>query len=162
MQDKFETERLLLTPITPSDAPFIYELLNTPLWIKYIGARNIKTIEDAEKYIQKLLSTPALTYWVVKLKGTDTTLGLVTLMKRDYLDHPDIGFAFLPRYFNKGYAIEASREILNYVINECAIATIVAITIPENISSIHLLEKLGLHKEKPIVIENEELLLYST
>jgi ribosomal-protein-alanine N-acetyltransferase len=162
MQDKFETERLLLTPITIGDAPFIYELLNTPLWIKYIGERNIKTIDDAEKYIQILLTTPSLTYWVVTQKETNTPLGLITLIKRDYLEHPDIGFAFLPQYFNKGYAFEASKEILNYVINVCGISTVVAITIPENISSIHLLEKLGLHKEKPITIEKEDLLVYST
>jgi len=48
----FETERLILKPTSIEDAEFIFELLNTPKWIKYIGDRNIKTIENARGYIK--------------------------------------------------------------------------------------------------------------
>lgn len=50
-----ETERLLLRRFTEDDAEFILNLLNEPDWIKYIGDKGIKTIEDAKKYIEQSL-----------------------------------------------------------------------------------------------------------
>jgi ribosomal-protein-alanine N-acetyltransferase len=162
MKDIFETERLLLSKITPEDAPFIFKLVNTPGWIKFIGNRNIKTIDDAKKYINKLLNTANLTYWTVKSKSTSDELGVVTFMKRDYLDHYDIGFAFLPQHMHKGYAFEASKEVLNYVLKELKMPTVVATTLPDNVDSIRLLEKLGLHFEKTIIFDKIELSVFST
>ena len=162
MKDTFETERLLLSKVTFEDAPFIFELVNTPGWIKFIGDRNIKTLDDSQKYIDKLLNTPKLTYWVVKSKSTQDELGVITFMKRDYLDHYDIGFAFLPQHMHKGYAFEASKEVLDYVLKELKMQAVVATTLPDNIDSIRLLGKLGLQFEKRIAIEKLELLVYST
>lgn len=162
MNDTFETERLLLSKITLEDTPFIFELVNTPLWIKFIGERNIRTHDDAKKYIEKLLHTAGLTYWVVKLKPSLTDLGVITFIKRDYLEHSDIGFAFLPQYMGKGYAFEASKVVLNHVLKELKMHTVVATTLQDNTSSIRLLEKLGLHFEKRITEEDLELLVYST
>ncbi len=162
MNDTFETERLLLSKITLEDTPFIFELVNTPLWIKFIGERNIRTHDDAKKYIEKLMHTAGLTYWVVKLKPSLTDLGVITFIKRDYLEHSDIGFAFLPQYMGKGYAFEASKVVLNHVLKELKMHTVVATTLQDNTSSIRLLEKLGLHFEKRITEEDLELLVYST
>jgi ribosomal-protein-alanine N-acetyltransferase len=155
-----ETFRLLLFKLSAADAAFMFELLNTPLWIKFIGDRNIKTIADAEAYIQKVNDNPTADYWVVKLKDQQTTLGVVTFMKRDYLDHYDIGFAFLPAYNKQGYAYEASKRLLEEVNPHHQ--QIVATVLKENKSSIQLIEKLGLQLDKEIVVNNEALLLYST
>ena len=162
MKETFETERLLLSKITHENAPFIFKLVNTPGWIRYIGERNIRTLDDAKKYIEKLLNTPKLTYWVVKLKGSLTELGIITFIKREYLDHYDIGFAFLPQHIHKGYALEASREVLNYGLKELKMQAVVATTLPDNISSIRLLEKLGLQFEKKIKEGDLELQVYTT
>jgi [ribosomal protein S5]-alanine N-acetyltransferase len=162
MKTTFETDQLVLTKVSLNDAPFIRELVNTPGWLQFIGERNIKTIEDAEKYIEKLLSNSNLIYWVVKLQLANTSLGIISFIKRDYLDHYDIGFAFMPQYTNKGYAFEASKVVLNYAIKELKMAAVVATTLQENSNSIRLLEKLGLHFEKKIKVEKEELLIYST
>jgi len=162
MKDTFETQRLLLSKITLEDAPFIFELVNTPGWLKFIGDRNVKRLDDAKRYIEKLLDTPKLTYWTVRSKSTQDELGVITFMKRDYLDYYDIGFAFLSQHMNKGYAFEASNEVLNYVLKELKMPTVVATTLADNIDSISLLEKLGLQFEKRIAIEKLELLVYST
>jgi ribosomal-protein-alanine N-acetyltransferase len=162
MKETFETERLLLSKITLENAPFIFKLVNTQGWIKYIGERNIRTLDDAKKYIEKLLNTPKLTYWVVRLKGTLTELGIITFIKREHLDHYDIGFAFLPQHIHKGYALEASREVLNYGLKELKMQAVVATTLPDNISSIRLLEKLGLQFEKGITEGDLELQVYTT
>lgn len=155
-----ETSRLLLSALSATDAAFMFELLNTPLWKKFIGDRNIKTINDAEAYIQKIIDNPTADYWVVKLKDQNDSIGVVTFMKRDYLEHYDIGFAFLPAYAKRGYAYEASKKLLEEMSRNHQ--QIIATVLKENRNSIQLLEKLGLQFDKEIVVNNEGLLLYST
>ena len=96
MQTNYNTARLLLRTMNADDNTFIFELLNTAGWIKFIGDRNIETSEDADKYIQKIITNPDINYRIVTLQDTETAIGLVTFIKRNYLDHHDIGFAFLP------------------------------------------------------------------
>lgn len=142
------------------DNAFIFELLNTAGWIKFIGDRNIKTSEDADKYIQKILANPTISYRVVTLQEDETAIGVVTFIKRDYLDHHDIGFAFLPAYTKQGYAFEAANEVLNDRLNQPEHATILATTILENSSSIQLLKKLGFSFSKEITREGVLLQLF--
>jgi ribosomal-protein-alanine N-acetyltransferase len=158
MQDTFSTERLQLGSLHSGHTAFIKQLLNTEGWIRFIGERNIHSEEDALTYIYKILANPHVKYWVVQLKETNAAIGIVTFIQRDYLDHPDIGFAFLPQFAGKGYAFEASKEVLNALLKSTA--TMYATTVPENSSSIQLLEKLGLQVEKEIEVENEKLFLY--
>ena len=161
MQTNYKTARLLLRVMKTDDAAFIFELLNTAGWIKFIGDRNIKTSEDADNYIQKIISNPNISYRVVTLLDNQTTIGLVTFIKRDYLNHPDIGFAFLPSYNKQGYAFEATKEVLNDLLNQPEHSTILATTIPENSSSIQLLKKLGFSFSKEITHEGELLQVFS-
>jgi ribosomal-protein-alanine N-acetyltransferase len=155
-----ETSRLLLSGLNVADAAFMFELLNTPLWIKFIGDRHIKTIKDAEAYVQKIIDNPTADYWVVSLKEQQIKVGVVTFMKRDYLEYYDIGFAFLPAYSKKGYAYEASKKLLDEVSSHHH--QIMATVLKENSNSIQLLEKLGLQFDKEMVVNNEVLFLYST
>jgi [ribosomal protein S5]-alanine N-acetyltransferase len=159
MKEAFQTARLILDPLKMDDAAFIIELVNTPGWIQFIGDRNIKTKEAAGAYIQKIHDNPGAQYWVVKLVGDQSPVGLITRLQRDYLDHPDIGFAFLPSAFGQGYALEASIQIMTVLEKENP--KIYGITIPENMKSIQLLEKLGLHFEREMVQNEEALFVYS-
>lgn len=161
MQSTYTTNRLTLHQLSAQDSTFILELLNTPGWIQFIGDRNIRSNEDALGYIEKINDSPNLVYWVVKTKDSQTAIGLVTLIKRDYLEHHDIGFAFLPQYNGKGYAYEAVTEVLTGIVNNTSHTHIVAITLKENLSSIALLKKTGLRFEKEIMDNGEELQLYS-
>ena len=160
MNTNYKTERLTLRELTAADNQFIFELVNTPGWIKFIGDRNVKTSEDADNYIQKIISNPNISYRVATLPDNQTAVGIVTFIKRDYLDHPDIGFAFLPAYSKQGYAFEATKEVLNHLLNQQEHSTILATTIPENSSSIQLLKKLGLSFSKQITHEGELLHVY--
>ncbi len=139
-----ETERLLLRPIRLKDANFILDLVNTESWLKFIGNRNVSNINEAEDYIQKILHTPNYYYQVFELKTTQKAIGIVTFLKRDDEDFPDIGFALLPQYEKNGYAFEASKSYLGAIDKSNQYETIIAITMPENKKSIHLLRKLGL------------------
>lgn len=160
MKLNYTTKRLLLHKLTSADTAFILELVNTAGWIKFIGDRNVKTTEDAANYIQKIVSNPSITYWVVTLQDTAIPVGLVTFIKREYLDHPDIGFAFLPAYSKQGFAFEATKEVLDDLLSSGKYPTIAATTIPNNMASINLLQKLGFIFSKAIEHEGLALKLF--
>lgn len=160
MQKQYKTTRLLLDELSLNDIDFIFELVNTADWITFIGDRNIKTQQDAIAYVQKIIDNNGVKYWVVKLQEQKLPIGVVTFIKRDYLDYHDIGFAFLPLHTKHGYAYEASLAVLNEIINEENHFNVLATTIKENKPSIQLLEKLGFEYHKTIINENTELFLY--
>lgn len=161
MQHYFKTKRLVLNPLSLSDNLFIFDLLNTEGFIKFIGDRNIKTDEDALNYCQKIIGNTAIRYWVVKLKKDLVPIGIITFIKRDYLDYPDIGFAFLPDYAKKGYAFEAASTVLNAAFRDVNQRFILATTLKDNVHSIKLLEKLGLAFDKEILVGDDSLMVYS-
>jgi len=162
-----ETERLRLRPFTLADTKFIIELVNTPGWLEFIGDSNIKTDEQAQEY---LLNGPLKSYELngyglsmVEMKNDRTAIGMCGIIKRELLENPDIGFALLPAYFGKGYAFEIASAMMNFAKNNLKLSPIYAITLPNNISSIKLLEKIGLKYSKTFCFpgDDEELLLYS-
>ncbi len=162
-----ETERLVLSKITIDDAAFILELMNTPGWIKYISDRNVKTVEEAENYIQnnqlKCYEEHGFGYYKAQIKAEKLKfIGTFGLLKRDTLEHIDIGFSMLPEYHGKGYGFEAASEIMSLAKNSFNIKTLCAVTLPINQPSIHLLEKLGLSYQKTVkpFEDDKELLLF--
>jgi len=163
-----ETQRLGLRKFVSDDAFFIVELLNTPGWLQFIGDRNVKTAEQAIRYLEegpiKSYKQNGFGLWMVELKKDKTPIGMCGILKRKNLEHPDIGFAFLPEYTGKGYAIEIASATLSYGREKLGIEKILAITIPGNEKSIRLLEKIGLSFKENISAteEGEQLLLYST
>ncbi len=145
-----ETQRLRLLRLSPADAPFILDLLNDPGFLRNIGDRGVRTLEEAQHYIR---TGPQASYeqfgfglWRVEQKQPTLTVGICGLLRRD--SHPDVelGFAFLPAGRGKGYATEASRGVLG--IRPPGLARIVAITAPDNRDSINVLEKLGFRYER--------------
>jgi [ribosomal protein S5]-alanine N-acetyltransferase len=162
---EIKTEHLTIRDLTFEDASFIVQLLNTPGWLRFIGDRGVKTISDAEQYLSK---GPMESYakngfglWLVLETGSDIPAGLCGLLKRDYLDHPDIGFAFLPEFTGKGYATEAIKATLRLARLNLHIETLLAITTPDNERSQRALMSTNFSFVRTIVNEkNEELHLY--
>ncbi len=161
MQNRINTKRLHLDLLTLEDHDFILSLVNSKGWIKFIGDRNVHSKDEAIAYISKIRNTQNLFYWVVSMKEENTPVGIISFLKRSYLDHFDIGFAFLPEFTGYGYAYEAANEVLLMVSKYPAYDPVLATTIPQNVNSIKLLNKLGLHFEKEIEVENERLHIYS-
>ncbi|MAQ75883.1 MAG: GNAT family N-acetyltransferase [Aquimarina sp.] len=154
---ELETERLLIRPIRLDDAGFILKLVNSQGWLQFIGDRKIKTDADAAAYIQKILDHPHYYYSVYQLNNTNKPIGLVTFLKRDHLDAPDIGFAMLPEYEGKSYAYEVSIRYLQEILKLKTYTTILAITRFDNQKSIRLLKKLGMYFKEQYE-NNEELI----
>ncbi|GAB5400049.1 MAG: GNAT family N-acetyltransferase [Aureisphaera sp.] len=161
------TQRLILKQITIADAPFYVKLFNSEGWLTYIGDRKVHTVTDAEAYIEKnylpSYETHGYGSYTVNLNETGETIGACGLYKRDNLEHPDIGFAFLPEFIGKGYGFEAASAIMNYAKEELGITTVLGFTVDYNASSIALLKKLGLRETGTFKFKDdpEELLLFS-
>jgi RimJ/RimL family protein N-acetyltransferase len=139
----FETERLLIRPIEIGDANFMLQLMNTEGWLKYIGDRNVRSINQAIEYIQKFISNPDFNYYVISLKNDTSPIGVLSFLKRDEYEFPDLGFALLPDFERFGFAYEAASAYLNQFKSSSEIKQIIGITKENNIKSIQLLEKLG-------------------
>lgn len=146
LERMIETERLRLRPLISTDAPFVIELLNEPAFIQNIGDRNVRTLPDALAYIS---GSPL---YLVELKAPLTSLGICGLLQREYLDDPDIGFAFLERHWRKGYAFESAKAVLDCGFNVLKLPRILAITAPYNQASINVLTRLGLSFQKMIEV----------
>jgi RimJ/RimL family protein N-acetyltransferase len=162
-----ETERLLLREITEDDAEFILELLNEPGWIRNIGDRGVRTIDDARRYIADRFVAGYERFgfglYLVELKESGASAGMCGLVRRDSLEDVDIGFAFLERFWSRGYAFESASAVMDYARNALGLKRIVAIVSPDNRGSIKVLEKIGLHFERMIKMpgDTEEIKFFA-
>jgi RimJ/RimL family protein N-acetyltransferase len=163
---KITTERLIIRELVESDSAFVFELMNTEQWKHNIGERNIHELKDAENYIVNIYQKSYLQndfgLYALIQKDNHEAIGICGILKRDTLQHPDIGFALLPRFFGQNYAFEAAQACLMYAKDTLQIPIIQAIVLPENLPSVRLLEKLGLKAIDNIINDNnEKLVLYS-
>lgn len=149
-----ETDRLILRRFTVGDAQFVLTLLNEPSFLRYIGDKNVRNLEDARQYI---LNGPIASYekngfglYLVESKESTTPIGMCGLLKREELPDPDIGFAFLPAVWGKGFASEAADAVLKDAHQKLRLERILAITSLDNDASIKLLERLGFTFQKAI------------
>jgi RimJ/RimL family protein N-acetyltransferase len=176
-----ETERLILREIVEADDEFILDLLNQPSFIKYIGNRNVRNLEQAREFIEnryrKSYAENGFGLYAVDLKNefytfADTQfsaalenvpVGICGFVKRESLPDADIGFAFLPQFENKGFAFESASAVMRYGAEKLNLKKVLAITTQDNFSSIKLLEKLGFKFERLIKLphDSETLNLFS-
>ncbi len=149
-----ETPRLVLKEFNLEDAAFILELVNTDDWLNFIGDRKVANLEDAQNFISHKLrpsyAQKGFGLWAVYLKEENQAIGMCGLVNRDSLDDIDIGFALLPKFYKKGYALEAAQATMNFAHEQLQISRIIGITNSDNSNSILLLNKLGLYYEKTI------------
>lgn len=148
------TARLQLRELTAEDAPFMLTLLNEPSFIQNIGDRGVRSVPDATGYIER---GPRASYaqhgfglWLVALAETGTAIGICGLLRREALPEPDIGFAFLPAYWSRGYAFEAASAVRDFGRDALKLPRLLAIVSPTNTSSIRLLERLGFVFERMV------------
>ena len=167
MKIVLSTERLRLREITTDDAAFMLALLNEPSFIKNIGDRGVRNLEDAKHYI---LKGPAASYtqngfglYLVELKSSHTPIGMCGLVNRDSLEDVDVGYAFMPQFWGKGYAVESASAVMIYAKQTLGLERIVGITASDNAGSIRVLEKIGLTFERMITLagDDEEIMLFS-
>jgi RimJ/RimL family protein N-acetyltransferase len=160
------TPRLRLRHVVESDAAFLLDLLNEPAWLRYIGDRGVRSLDDARRYVvegpQRMYAAHGLGLYLVERLADWAPLGLCGLLRRENLADPDIGFALAARYHGQGYAREAAAATLQFAWDRLQLPRVVAIVMPVNAPSRRLLEDLGMVLERTVRLtpEAEELLLY--
>ena len=154
-----ETDRLVLRRLSIDDAEFILALLNEPSFLRFIGDKGVRTLDDAREYI---LQGPICSYerfgfglYLTMLKESGVPIGICGLLKRESLGDVDVGFAFLPQFWSRGYALESAAAVMAYGRSCLGLNRIVAVTNPDNESSIRVLEKLGLEFEKMVRLSED-------
>jgi RimJ/RimL family protein N-acetyltransferase len=162
-----ESERLRVRWLDAGDSAFILELVNEPSWIRYIGEKGVKTLQDARAYIENgpgaMYKRVGFGLYMVELKETGEAVGICGLIKREGLKDVDLGFAFLPRFWRNGYAFESATAVMRYGTEVLGLRRVVAILSPDNDRSGRLLEKLGFRFEGMVELrpDDEELKLYA-
>ena len=163
-----ETDRLRLRRLSSDDAEFVLRLLNEPSFIQNIGDRGVRTIDDARAYI---LKGPVCSYetfgfglLLVEQKESGLPIGICGLLKRDVLEHVDIGYALLPEFWSQGFALEAASAVMSYAKEKLGVKRVLAVVSTDNQSSIRVLEKIGFHYEKMIRLSDDapEIKLFSS
>lgn len=162
-----QTPRLSIREFSPDDAGFIFRLVNTPDWLHFIGDKNVYNEGDALTYLS---NGPFASYrkhgfgmWNVSLLD-GTPIGMCGILQREGLTHPDLGFAFLPEYRGKGYALEAAEAVLECAFSHFGLSAILAITMHTNHSAQRLLTKLGMTYDRDVLLAgpgNQNLMLFS-
>jgi len=149
-----KTKRLYIREFNLDDTTFIIELLNQASFIRNIGDKMVRTQVDAIEYLNE---GPIASYRrhgfglnAVLLEGSNTPIGMCGLLKRDELSHPDLGYALLPAFCSKGYALEAAQAVLQQGKENHGLSTVLAVTLPDNLSSQNLLVKLGFNLKEQI------------
>jgi len=159
-----ETGRLLLREFTADDADLVLKLVNEPAFLRYIGDRGVRTLDDARRYIADgpvagyALHGHGLMRVVRKADGVE--VGMCGVLKRDTLPDPDIGFSFFPEYWSQGYALESARAIMRHARETLRLGRILAITTADNEPSMRLLGKLGFRPEGIVNLGGEDLRLF--
>jgi len=164
----YETERLLIRPVSVEDADIIFQLYNMPNFIKFIGNKNINSLSDAENYIKSKflpqIEKRGFGNYILVLKEGNQKIGSVGIFEREGLDVADIGFSVLEKFEGKGLMFEAAQKVKSVVMEDFGLNKISAITSKDNSSSQKLIERLGLKFQKYVTLpnEDEELMYYET
>lgn len=160
------TPRLRLRELVAADAPFVLELLTDPDFLRHIGDRGVRDLETAKSYIA---AGPQASYarhghglWLAEVAATGEAAGMCGLLRRETLEHADLGYAWLPRFRGVGFAAEAAEAALRFARETLSMPVVLAIVSPGNDASVRLLEKVGMRLLEAREIDGETLLVFST
>ena len=161
------TSRLALREMDSAvDAEFIFRLLNTPKFLKYIGDRGIRSADEAVEFIENRYRQSYRDHgfglYTVELISNRAQIGICGFVRRDTLPEADIGFAFLPEFEGNGYGREAAAATLKFGREKLGLTRILAITSPDNDASVRLIEKLGFTFERLIENGGETVKLFAS
>ena len=153
------TERLKISELSYDDCDFIFALLNEPAFKRFIGDRNIRTLDDARAYLRNgpidSYVTNGFGLFKVSLSEDAIPIGICGLVKRDHLELPDLGFAFLEKHWANGYACESSLAVIEHARTHLGLGQLLAIVNEDNESSIGLLKKLGFRFDEMVLLPGE-------
>ena len=164
---ELETARLSLRRFVLDDAPSIVELLTQPSFIRNIGDRGVRNVDDATRYLRDgplaMYEQYGFGLWRASRRVDDVFVGTCGLLKRDILPDVDVGYAFLPEHWGQGYACEAAKATIELGAGKFGLRRVIGVVSEHNAASIRVLEKIGMRFEcmYPMRADEPEVRLYA-
>jgi RimJ/RimL family protein N-acetyltransferase len=148
-----------LRQLTSDDAAFLVELMNEPPYLENIGDRGVRTVADSIRYIDEKY-TPSYVrdgygMYLAELLDGAVPIGICGLVKRGWLDQPDLGFALLSRFWSSGYATEAAAATLSHAQKALKLSYLYGVVSPKNSRSISLLERVGFRHQPSLTLPGQ-------
>ncbi|MDC1327201.1 GNAT family N-acetyltransferase [Ulvibacter sp.] len=142
-----ESERLLLRQFSLNDIEAVYQFNSNVELHRYTGDEIINSRQRAEQIIKDIWLKDYTNYgygrWALIYKPENKIIGFAGLKYLAEIGETDIGYRILPQYWGKGLVSEIAKKIIPYGFNELNLKRIIGITMPENIASCKVLEKIG-------------------
>lgn len=151
------TKRLYLRESTVEDAALAYELNLDPEVIRYTGDPAFVSVAEAKEFLSeyKAFDKHKMGRWYVFLKADDTFIGWCGLKYHEDTNEVDLGYRLLKKYWNRGYATEASSACLEYGFETLRIPMIYAQADMRNKASIKVMQKIGMSYVRNIDFEED-------
>ncbi|GAB4186566.1 MAG: GNAT family N-acetyltransferase [Thermoflexibacter sp.] len=161
-QEYIETERTILRHLTIDDAEDFYALNLDKEVLKFTGDQPFENLQTAKNFLNDYdqYKKYGVGRFAVIEKATSKFIGWCGLKYNPETDEFDIGFRFFRDYWNKGFATETAKRCLDYGFNELGIARIVGRAMKENISSIKVLEKIGMRFKETFDFDGHDGVIY--
>lgn len=142
-----ETARLRLRRFVDADAEFYQALVSDPGYVRFIADRGVDSIDAAlaelGERIYRSYEKNGFGMYLVERLSDNKPVGGAGLIRRDFLEHVDLGYAFLPQGRSQGLVTEAGLAVLQHARQDLGLATVAAITSLDNAASISVLGRLG-------------------
>lgn len=146
-----ETDRLILRKFTFSDAEGMFHGWasdeKTTQYLSWSPHRNIEETQDLivnwiGRYDDNCYN------WVVELKNTHTLIGNISAISVSKRHHNcEIGYCYGSQYWNQGYATEALKAVIHYMLYDCEMHLVEAKHISLNPASGKVMENAGMIKD---------------
>jgi len=141
-----KTERLTLRGWEISDAEALFSLNSDPDFVKYLGAGNTLNRQDSWRVLAMLAGHWTLKgfgLWAIVHNETQEVIGRAGLWEPEGWPGIELGWGISPKFWGKGYAIEAATACLNWAFTELKLQSVISIIHPDNLASKKLALKLG-------------------
>jgi ribosomal-protein-alanine N-acetyltransferase len=162
MEIILETDRLQLREFNFLDAENFFLLNLDPEVLRYTGDVAFENIEEAETFLRNYAEYQTNGYGRLAVidKNSGVFLGWCGLKFTPGKNETDIGFRFLQKHWNKGYATESAKACLDYGFSKLRLQNIIARAMTANKASVKVLEKIGMLYEKPFEFDGHAGVIY--
>jgi RimJ/RimL family protein N-acetyltransferase len=145
------TERLILRPWKDEDLLPYAEMNADPRVREFFPSVLTREKSDAEiRHIQCAHEREGFTFFAAELIATGEFIGFIGMVTMTFvvpgLAQPavEIGWRLAHKFWGKGYATEGARGVVRYAFETVKLKEIVAITVPTNVRSRHVMDKIGM------------------
>ena len=147
-----ETERLILRTWEKEDARSYFQINQDPKVIELLrGPLTMEQVNDFTSAMNNQGDKHGYTLWAVELKETGELMGFIGLNYPDWESHftpaVEVGWRLGSQFWSKGYATEGAKTCLEYGFKKCGLKEIISFTVPSNVRSIRVMEKIGLKRD---------------